>query len=505
MLAYLYRAKGDLTEARKMAEKTELDYLVEDILLKAADWKALAARPKAMGVYPIEKASYRASFARLSGNRKQFEAAVADLKEKGYGQEAYLAALTLIANGRASEGITLLGERERDQHFEFVVLCARLQYREAMALVDRTPADDSRKKDLEVHQVRMLYRLGEHDKARALLARLGEQLREGRGYKWSSKFLSAEYDVGLKDQALEHCAFLLAVPDPQERWEPGLVDYLGELFPNTRGSVVWFQVLRHKFPKESILAVLRRLRDLLKGKIATATVNEWIEQAQKELDSLKMEERSERLIAFAEVAVIAGFDALARSLLEKADTHESLIRLGDLLAQKQEWLRATEYYRQAWRKSLRNDWDSADSLPLYLAGAALVKGGRVHEGKRLIEQAHLAPLGSTGIRHGFFNSLMERGHREAARREIALVARLGTSWSSEYSMASYHLALAAAARKDYFQAAAAYEQTMFSNLTSVQVYFGLVGATTMSSEIHRLRAYGLLAPGRMRKRAGRSN
>jgi len=148
-LAYLYRAKGDLTEARKMAERAELDYLVEDILLKAADWKALAAHPKAMGVYPVEKASYRATFARLSGDRKTFEAALTELKEQGCGQQAYWAALAFFANDRPSEGLRVLAND--DDHYLFNVLCTRLQYREAMALVDQTPADSSRRKELEIH------------------------------------------------------------------------------------------------------------------------------------------------------------------------------------------------------------------------------------------------------------------------------------------------------------------------------------------------------------------
>jgi tetratricopeptide (TPR) repeat protein len=495
-LAYLYRGKGDLAEARQIAEKEKFDDLLNDILIRTADWKALAARPKPLGFRPIDKASYRVSFARLSGNRKQFEPALADLKELGYGQEAYLAALAHIANGRPSEGIKLLADRERQPHFAFIVLCARFQYREAMALVDRTAAADAEKKSLQVRQARLLYRLGERAKAGAMFARLAEQLRQGRDSKWTSELLAAEYEVGLKDRALEDCARVLALPPPDYEWHmwaPRESDYLREIFPDKRGVVVWFQVLRRKFPKEPILSVLRRLRDLMEGKIVPVTVKEWIEEAQKELASLKREERSERLIAFAEVALIAGLEALGRSLLEKGDTHESWVRLGDLLAGKQEWMRAAECYHRSWLAPE----NGIDPLSLYLEGDALVKAGRLREGKRRIEQAHLAPLGETGFRYGLFDRLGERAHRKAARREITLTARLAEATSEGYySVAMYHLARSAAARKDYFHAAQAYEQTMFSDLSEVGVHFGLVGTVRMSSEIHRLRACGFLVAGK---------
>src|SRR6185437_5122669 len=42
-LAYLYRANGDLVEARKAAEMSEPADLIEGILYELADWKALAA------------------------------------------------------------------------------------------------------------------------------------------------------------------------------------------------------------------------------------------------------------------------------------------------------------------------------------------------------------------------------------------------------------------------------------------------------------------------------
>ncbi len=65
-LAYLYRAKGDLSEASKAAEKSERADLLEGILYEAADWKALAARSDVAGTdNTMEKCAFRAAYAQF--------------------------------------------------------------------------------------------------------------------------------------------------------------------------------------------------------------------------------------------------------------------------------------------------------------------------------------------------------------------------------------------------------------------------------------------------------
>lgn len=216
---------------------------------------------------------------------------------------------------------------------------------------------------------------------------------------------------------------------------------------------------------------------------------------------MKEEERSNRRIACSKVALRAGMEGWARSLWEEADTSESWMSLGDRLADKREWLPAAECYRRAWRKDLRaRHWldpgDFVVVLPLYLAGDALVKAGRDGEGRRLLEQAHFALLGSDGSRYRFSERLEERGRREAARGEFRLAAHLAEA-GPHFDQDNYHRAsrwlARAAARNDAFQAAKLYEQALFSNLGMAGADFGVIGVLRMASEIHRLRAHGFLA------------
>ncbi|HEY7428535.1 MAG TPA: hypothetical protein VH682_30170, partial [Gemmataceae bacterium] len=221
-LAYLYRAKGDLAEARKAAEKSGRADLLEGILYEAADWKALAARPDLAGtVGSAEKWAYRAAFARLAGDRKAFEDAVRELRrftEPGAEGETltFVAAKALLLNDRPSDGLDMLRDLRGHETVRFEVLCAQLKYGEAMKLVDqKRPAKSIEQKRLEVLKARTLYLLGEKDKAQELFSHLTEEIKNvpdvPRPQSWVGSLLETEYKFGLKDQAFEHGARALSV------------------------------------------------------------------------------------------------------------------------------------------------------------------------------------------------------------------------------------------------------------------------------------------------------
>ena len=75
LLAYLYRAKGDLANARKAAEIAGNLELQEDILRAANDWKGLVkllASPAA-NVKDPTPAGVLATYQRLAGNQDEFK------------------------------------------------------------------------------------------------------------------------------------------------------------------------------------------------------------------------------------------------------------------------------------------------------------------------------------------------------------------------------------------------------------------------------------------------
>ena len=63
---------------------------------------------------------------------------------------------------------------------------------------------------LEILKARTLYSLGEKDKATAIFARYAGQLQGAGNVSWPETLIDAEMRMGLKEQAAEHAAVVLA-------------------------------------------------------------------------------------------------------------------------------------------------------------------------------------------------------------------------------------------------------------------------------------------------------
>jgi hypothetical protein len=509
VLAYLYRAKGDLAAARRAAEKAEAQAadaedkkkarkLVESLLYEAADWKELARLPELANTdLPVEKWGYRAAFQRLAGNDKEFEAALAELRKlpdaNKPDQDAtvFYCAKAFFLNDRPAEGLELLGEAGRAA-VRFEVLCTQLRYADAFVLVGQARAAGSKELSaLEDLQARTLYLLGEKEKAQAIFSRRAGEM-EGVEVGAFEGLLDAEYKVGLKDQAFEHCGKLLEVLEPKN----GLANLaarplFAKVFPDkTDAAVVWWSLLRPKYSTEGVPQVLRRLRDLLEGKTPAAAVKALVEGVGRH-GGLRTEEEVLRPAALAEAALAAGLADLARSCLEKAATPAALLRLGDLLAGHKKWERAAACYREAWDKDIR------EPLPLFLAGWALAQAGQAEEGKKLMEQAHWVPLADETSRYAFLGELGRRNHLEAARREADLLRRLSRPEGFYAGAALRRQALDAVGRKDYLAAARDYELAMLRCLHPYTTFVQPGAYVAVPALVHRLRAAGELTAGRI--------
>ncbi len=537
-LAYLHRANGDLAEARKTAEKSKLVDLLSGILYEMGDWKALSAYAESAPTHVVpskedihhvagmensaEKWAYRAAYSRLAGRQKELDNAVRELRKFAESKEereslAFVAAKTLLLNDRPMEGLQLLDTVNKAIRFD--ILCTRLDFGKALKLSSSSGA--AKKPDtLDFAKARILCLLGEKEQAEALFKRLAEH---DVGPSWAYGFLQEEYRAGLKELAFEHCAKVLGAAQKKKvgngaagTVESGAANYLGQVFPQqAREAEVWWEVFRLKFKEESAAARLKRLRQLLEGKVAAEEVKAWVEEANTLLSQPTASISAMRLSAYrqalAETAVKARLDDLAYSLLEKVDLPVALIRLGDLLAAKKQWEKAAQRYQQAWKKALTPEkpranrvqlqltgmQQSYDPLPLYLAGDALVRAGREKEGKKYIEQAHWLPLADAATRFNFLRVLAERGHKEAARRETDLLLRVSEPNSYESGAALRRQAVAALARKDYLKAAEGFEQSMLRCLRANTNFVSNALYATAPAQIHQLRASGLLAAGKL--------
>lgn len=480
-LAYLYRAAGNLSEARKAAEQSGRAHLIEGILIEMADWKTLAARPMAVekeDLFAVEKWSLQAAYARLAGDRKRFAQAVSKLRELGAKDPSNSSTLAEVffLNDEPIEGLAQLTRGGPADAFE--ILWGRLQYREALELAKRcTTTENTEPKRIEILHARALYLLGEKDKAREMFRRFGARIKDGVEETWVSTLIEAEHRLGFTEEAFDHYARLLDIvtKDGEQKRTSWKISLLSTFFPR-RGEAaeMWWRVLSQKLPEETPAGLLKRLRELMDGKIAAKEIQGWIEEVDRRLAlptaQTSGEEMALQRLALAEGAAAVGLEELAAALFVKADTSEALLKLGDRLAARNEWAKAAERYRQAWRKRLttekhpRSIIGTVEPLPLYLAGHALVQAGRAKEGRALMEQAHWLPLDDVDARYYFQNSLAQRGHKEDARREMELMFCVGKPGSFHSASARCDQASAAAAHKEYIRAAEGLEQWSLSLL-----------------------------------------
>jgi tetratricopeptide (TPR) repeat protein len=496
VLAYLYRASGDLVAARRAAAKANRDDLVEALMFEAGDWKGLAALPEPNKTNPgIEKWGYRAAYLRLAGNAKGADEALAEVRkiaEMDPDKEimAFFAAKIFFLNDRITEALDLLNRSDKPgPGVRFEVLCAQLRYTEAMEMVEAARKTSSKHlSNLERLQARTLYFLGEKDKALAIFARQAADIKEGIDPERFEDLVDAEQRVGLEKQALEHCAQLLGLVKENEPLK--VRGLLAKAFPNQSDTaVVWWMVLRQANPTQPRTQTILRLSDLLAGKLPAKEVEDLVTKAQLGVPALSPTEKVNLPVALAEGASAVGLEDLARSVLQKSGSAPSLIRLGDLLAQKKEWDKAAERYLQAWEQG------RSDPLPLFLAGRCLGRAGKKEEGKKFMEQSHWLPLGDEMVRDAFLHELLKRRLDSAAGREADLQKRVSRPESYFYGAALRQVALAAHNRKEYLPAAEAQEQSVLRCLKPGVSFVQPAAYAGVPAMIHRLRAEGLLASG----------
>ncbi len=498
VLTYLNRAKGDLAAARAAAEKTDRPDLVEEVLYQQSDWKALAKRPTTNEYRRhVEALGYKAAYQRLAGDGAAFDATVGELRKYGESRpegdvEVWYAAKALFLNDRPAEALALLAKKNYRPEVRLEVLAAQGRYREAFDAADalRLKPNDPQKVLLDVLRARTLYHVGETDKAQAIFVRLAGEIQDGNETLWQERLVEVEYRLGLRDQARDHCAKVLAASK-----SPARVTLLDRVFPGRGDDAAALWPILRKIPgkADNLPDPMKQLRDLFDGKATEKEITELAAAVEKWQGQTTPEERDARLLALATAASAAKQEGLARSFLERAragGSASALLRLGDHLAANKEWEAAAGYYAQAWAK------DANDPLPLFLRGHALVRAGKEKEGALWMERARLLPLGNEPVRHAFADALAQRGHREEAGRERDLLVRLSQPGSFYAGDALRQMALDAAG-PDPLKAADLHERAMLRAL-DVRISFQDSGAyVAVPGAIHRLRMRGLIAAGRL--------
>jgi tetratricopeptide (TPR) repeat protein len=493
VLTYLHRARGDLTAARAAAEKSGRDDLLDQVLIEQGDWKELARRADAREkTSDLRLLGFRMTYHRLAGDAAWMDKAAAELRAQtgtpGEDLVPWLGARILLLNGRPDDALAVLQVRRARTVFE--VLAARMQLSEALALPDRSPANDPEGPTmLAIAKARLRYLLGDRDAAREAFTRIGAGIAQGRGGKAYELLVRTEARLGLTEQALGHAARLLAGSQTEGTQE----ELLGLVFPR-RGdrAAVWWRFLRQRSREVDPAATLARVRDLVEGKTTGKELEALAEEAIGAAPRDQGPDRAAWLLAVAETCRDAGLDATARDAFEKAaeaGTPAALLGLGDFLAGHRLWAEAAARYGRAWEN------DRRDPLPLFLQGWALTQAGD-RAGARLTDLAHWAPLGDEAVRQRFAAELHRRGHDEAARRERRLLLAVCGPLSFPAGEALRDDSMEAMARKDFLKAADEQERALLRLLEPDVEFVEGSAYVTVPAFIHRLRALGQASAGR---------
>jgi tetratricopeptide (TPR) repeat protein len=507
VLAYLHRARGDWPRARAAAAAAERDDLQEAFLYEQADWQELARNRR----FPLTEdttryLAYRAAYGRLGGNKKVYEDAVADLLKTGRrlaeNRNTVLPyAKALFLNGRAGDAVELLRKSGATPKMLFEVLVAQNRIKEALAVVEAArKAGSSELPILEVLEARVLYHLGEKEKAIAALKKHAGQIKPGAALPADLELLDAELHLGRRDEAFAHAAKML---DLAAENVAGSV--FGKLYERQdRDAVLLWRLMKRMYPKDPVEKRQALLRGLLDGKASEQEVKAFLGAAKV----ANREKTGDELRALGEVALTNKRPEDAEHFFREAATCRAWIRLGDLLADKKQWARAAARYHEAYKLGPKanpagrgsDEGEGLPALALWLRGHALVQAGQAAEGKLLMERAHLLPLGDGEMRYDFSRALRRRGHRDAEAREQELLRRVGEPGLAE--MESYFTgegfraaAIDASARKDYLKAADGYEQAFLRCLQPGMNFARAAAYVTVPGFLSVLRARGLAAKG----------
>jgi tetratricopeptide (TPR) repeat protein len=504
VLLFLCRARDDHKTTRWAAERAGKPELVEAVADETGDWKtvakALAGRPLILpdqpappGTNPVSP-NLRANYHRLAGNTKEFEADLAKIRA----QKGWEAARGLFANDLPHEAVAALVEAKLPAAaFEF--LAQQTKFRAALELAGKGSEDKDVKPEeksaLLARKAGLLHLLGKKDEAAKLFTRLGDAIKDIDNLEYAHfKLVEEEYKAGLTDLAFEHCARLLG-RDKDGSGNFGRSGLFDQVFPK-KGSTaeLWWRFLRPKFPDEELAVTLKRVRDVMGGKMAAKDLRALLEEAEHASRGQERTPREQWLQALSEAAQAAGDDTLALSYLEKdgAETTATLLRRqGDLLAEAKRWKEAAQRYRQAWEK------DRLSASLLYLHGWALQQSGSAAEGEKIMERAHWLPLGREEVRSELIQTLADKGLTEAARREREFLARTGSFRSVYVSNVLDDLSDDAVARKDYFQAAANYQRISLIVQQAGAMFLENEAYVLVPADIHLYRACGLAQAGRV--------
>jgi len=518
LLATMHRANGDLEAARAAAEKAGDDSLVDAILFELGDWPALAKRhpgPETTSTSRgrLEDLAFAAAYQRLAGRAEAMEPLIGAIRQHAtaHPEDAWHCGEALLISGRFDEAIEIL-QGTVGQGAAVDILIAQHRYDDALARAGVAgpegpfspwfelagPTEQKQNTNtrfmLGLRIAKMLHPLGKVDEAARLLDELAEAARDNRtlAMRW---VCAAELELDMREKALGHAAAALGA-----KTSDSAVLYV--LFPkHSTEARLWWAYLRKKHADMPVEDVLRRLQMLLKPAESTDDIafdwREYVEEAAKACRKMSVSQQRRWLSALSRTCLVQADHAAALGYFKEAVEAEgddvstsALLRVADLLAEQADWPQAVSWYRRAW------DGEPESAVACYLLGHALVQSGKADEGRRIIDMAQLLPLADGRARYNLASEWTKRGLSQDIAGQWQFILRTGEpgSWAVNEAAKYYGNTLSG---KDNLAASRYWQWSLLSCLKTSTAIPRVSGYLQLIHLVHKARARGLLADGRI--------
>lgn len=502
-LACLLRAKGDLPAAIKAAVAANNNPFAESLRVEAGDYANLAKDLEARGVADssIEEMAFVMAYQRLAGHTSDVDRWANKIVEFSRANPATHrdASEALFLNERPNQAMNLLME-VKDPLLAMEYVGPRFDFKLTDQIVDSTRDDQSG--DLAKVLAKSAPMLHHQGKAQEATDRLMAVSRGEHGPVdtacWEEVIEAAPMSGIKSEQVDKWLAQALTTANPRGELSPERL-FRKALYLDPTHAVVWWEILRdHRMGMTSPGDITVLIRRLDRDQVKEEELQSLMTKVKAYAATLTRSERVRRLTLIGEVLSKKNRDsdalAIYEGLLPGPDDNSFAvplyIHIGDLHAKAKRWEQAAEAYADASKAN------PSDPQPVALEGWARLQMNKAEDGRRLLDLAHLMPLGDESVRNELASALSERGIEAEARRERELTVLLGNPRSWAYCDALRRLA-GDVNKKDPLTAAAMWDRAFLANLNTTTSFIDPTANLTVPVLVRRTKAIGHIRAGKI--------
>jgi len=514
MLAWLYRANGELDKAIDLVEDdASLSRLHQQLLHEAGRWAALAEgreKPDADSLDYIGYLGYEMAYHRLAGNDEAYRKAVDTVMAAADTMEAnrrnHLPELLLL-NDEIAKAMQLYRKFDRRRSV-LQLLAHQHRYTDAKKLLHETMGDEAfdaeRRMLLQLESIDTWQLLGDSDAANACLtATLDEKdAIINNGYRYTArKLLSATRDLrGDKEAAALAAAALAAemLDSPKSRELQADV-FRGLANDHSAEAAVWWEMFDDIRGEESTTVVVQKVLRVIDP---AAKVDNFEAMVKAAIDFGQSVDAARRLYWYRMIAGTCerrGEPKLARLCLDavlssdanrRTDASAAARQAADVAIKSESWDAAAK----AWQQVV--DAQPNDAAARYALGFSRMKAGDEKTGRETMQRARLVAAASSGQAYNLVRMMEQLKRYDDLADLRKRIVRTGAfeSWILNSNVGRMTYAYAA---EGDFAKALLYDER--ARLFCIPTNTGLVNLEAhliISARNHVLRARLALAEGR---------